>query len=127
MLDRIEQVAHISIGRGCGFAGLAIFTTMFAFSGEPVTAFKVGGVLTLGVALILVLRATRAQAHPYKRTEVWVMLDPEERPKGEVAQRVIGQVLRETYLKYAVGCAGIAGLMLVIAFGIRLVAGLIGA
>jgi hypothetical protein len=101
MLQRIERLAHISVARGCAFAGLAILTFMIGLSGNMVVSLKTGGVLCLGVCLVLVLKAWLARLRSYKRTEVWLMLSPEERPGSEIAQRVIGTALCDTCLRFA--------------------------
>lgn len=101
MLQRIEQAANVSVARGCGFAGLAIATMLFALSHDMSLALKTGGALSLLVCLVLVLKAYRVARKPYRRTEVWLMLRPEERPQPAIAQQIISTVLRETYLRFA--------------------------
>jgi hypothetical protein len=115
-------MAEISVARGCGFASIAIFMSMIAYYGDIAHATKVGGVLTLVTGLVLVVRALRAPLHPYKRTEVWLMLRPAERPRPETAQQLIGGVLRETYLKFAHHTCQLAATML----GVSMVLQLIG-
>jgi hypothetical protein len=105
MLQRIETVAELSVGRGCGFAAMAILTFMVGLSGEMRMSFQCGGYLTLLVCFVLILKATRAYSHPYKQTELWLMLEPKERPDAVIAQRVIGTVLRDTYLRFALHAA----------------------
>jgi hypothetical protein len=108
VLQRIEHQAGISVGRACGFASLAIATFMLGLSGDMVSAFKAGGFLTLVACLLLMIKARLAGARSYYTTEVWGMLSPQERPNAEVAQQVIGSVLRETFLRYALRAAFIA-------------------
>ena len=52
-------------------------------------------------AAILLYRAQRALEVDHRSTEVWVMIDKADRPPSASAQRVIGGVLRETYLYFA--------------------------
>ncbi|MFM9938045.1 MAG: hypothetical protein ACKVP7_00950 [Hyphomicrobiaceae bacterium] len=101
MLERIERVAHLSVARACGFAAVAIGTMIVGFSGDMQLALKAGGFLTLLVCLVLLLKAQLVRTQPYKRTEVWLMLRPEERPQAAIAQQIIATVLRETYLQFA--------------------------
>ena len=101
MLDQIERQARLSVARGCGFAALAILTFFVGLSSEPGLAFKSAGVLALLTAAVLLIKARIAPRRPYKRTELWVMLKPDERPQEAIAQQVIGTVLRETYLFFA--------------------------
>jgi hypothetical protein len=57
--------------------------------------------MALLVAAVLLLRAELAGRRPYKRTEVWLMLEKSERPPPAVAQQVIGSALRQVYVRFA--------------------------
>jgi hypothetical protein len=107
-MDRLEECAWISVGRGCGFAGVALLTLMFAFSFHLPLAFKAGGIVALMTCFFLLLKGWQAPMRPYKRTEVWYMLRPEDRPPAAVAQTLIGQTLRRTYFTFALHSAGVA-------------------
>lgn len=111
MTHRVQEVAWVSVGRGCGFAALAIATFMFGMSGDMPVAFKAGGILTLVTSLVLVIRAWHAPNRPYKRTEVWLLLEPQHRPRDALAQTLIGETLRQTYLSFALHSALIATCM----------------
>ena len=102
MLDQIERAASMSISRACGFALLAIATFLVGLAAvETILMLRTGGILTLLVALVLLLKSRLAPRQPYKRTEVWLMLAPDQRPSAAIAQQVISTVLRETYLRFA--------------------------
>jgi hypothetical protein len=102
MLDQIERAASTSISRACGFALLAIATFLVGLAAvETTLMLRSGGILTLLVCAVLVLKSSLATRQPYKRTEVWLMLPPDQRPSAAIAQQVIGTVLRETYLRFA--------------------------
>jgi hypothetical protein len=47
MIQTIEELAEISIARGCGFAALAIATLTVGLSWDMVLAAKTGGLLAL--------------------------------------------------------------------------------
>jgi hypothetical protein len=113
MQSSIEDAAEVSVARGCGFAALAIATCMVGLSAEMPLAFQCGGMLVLLMMLILVLRGMAAPHVSYKRTEVWLMLEPAARPQATVAQQVIGRALREVYLRYALRSAAMAATLLV--------------
>lgn len=108
MLQRIEHQAGVSVGRACAFAALAIGTFMLGLSGDLVSAFKAGGFLTLIACVLLMVKARLAGARSYYTTELWGMLSPQERPDAEHAQEVIGSVLREAFLRYALRAAFLA-------------------
>lgn len=107
MLERIEELAHLSVARGCGFAALAIVVFFVGLSSDPPVACKLSGILALLTCLVLLLKAQLAPRRPYKHTELWVMLMPQERPQAAIAQQIIGTVLREAYLVFALH-AGLA-------------------
>ncbi|MFN4282833.1 MAG: hypothetical protein ACK4NA_09360 [Alphaproteobacteria bacterium] len=108
-MERIRELAWLSVGRACGFALLAIFTVMIALSFDPALAARSGAVLFLISAVALRLLARLAPTRNPRRTEVWYMLDPREQPSGLGAQRVIGAVLADVYRRFA-GWALAAGL-----------------
>jgi hypothetical protein len=112
MLQRIEQTAQVSVARACGFAALAISLFMVGLSGDMVSSFKVGGILCLLASTVLLLKAWYAAHRPYKRTEVWLMLEPQDRPNSAIAQQIIGTVLRETFLYFALQAAFAAAVLL---------------
>lgn len=100
-MDQIEQLADLSIRRACGFAGLAVGSTMLALSFDLALAFRTGGVLTAAVLVGLLTSAARAPHRPAKRTEVWMMLKRDDwTPPPEMAAR-IGPVLRRRLLWHA--------------------------
>ena len=120
-MRRLQQMAWLSIARACGFAALAIGTLMFGLSGNVLMSFRTGGILTLITSLILLVRGLQAPTRPYKRTEVWMMLEPEDRPQAALAQTVIGETLKQTYLTFALHSALIAGGMLLLSLLLALV------
>ena len=120
-MRRLQQMAWVSIARACGFAALGIGTLMFGLSGDALMSFRAGGILTLITSLILLVRGLQAPTRPYKRTEVWLMLEPEDRPQAALAQTVIGETLKQTYLTFALHSALIAGGMLLLSLLLALV------
>lgn len=116
MIERIEAIAEQSVSRACGFAAIGGATFVVGLSGDMALAMKGAGLLALLVCCVLLLKAGLAPQKPYKQTEVWLMLRREERPDEQVAQRLIGTVLREVYLRFALHAAVIAVVMLAIAF-----------
>ena len=100
-MDRIEYLAEISVRRGCGFGALAIVTAMVGMVGDPVLCLKAGALMTTLMGAILAGRAAAAPRRDSRRTEVWLMLDSgRDLPPGYPPQ-IIGEVLKETYVRYA--------------------------
>ena len=120
MADRIRSKAELSVARGCGFAGIAIATMMIGTIAEPVQSLVIGGVLTLLACFVLMLKANLAPRTPYKRTEVWLLLDKAERPQAPVAQQIIGGTLQEVYLRFALRAAHLASAFLLASIVMRI-------
>lgn len=101
MLSQIHYLARISVARACGFAFIGVGTIVIGLSNRLEIAFAVGGCICLIACLILALKAMYADQRHYKRTEVWLMLDPADRPGAEYAQRVISTARRDAFLHFA--------------------------
>ncbi|WP_119390012.1 hypothetical protein [Taklimakanibacter lacteus] len=114
-MQAVEQAAYLSVGRACGFGALAIFCSMVGLSYDPNLAARSGGLLTMLMTAILVMRALSAPRRPYAKTETWLMLEVSQRPSAHVAQQVIGLALRDAYFWYARSTATVAALLLVTA------------
>ena len=97
----IEKAAFVSVGRACGFAGFAVLCVMVGLSFEPLVAARTGGAATFAMTLFLGYRAKSSPARPYRHTEVWIMLAKAERPDDSLAQKLIGEALRDAYIWYA--------------------------
>ena len=111
----MRRVAYETVLRACGFASLAIFCVMIGMSFMPRLAFQAGGFLTTVMAAILVLKAFEARTKDYRRTEMWLYLEKDQRPPATYAQWASATVLRETYLTFAQWTAAISIVMWVLA------------
>jgi hypothetical protein len=107
-VDRIRTAAEISVGRAVGFGALAVGTVVIGLVFEPVLALKAGSVLTLLMVVILLLKSEQARTRPYRRTEVWLILDRRLELPEDRAQRMVSQVLHDTYDRYARCCLVVA-------------------
>lgn len=99
--SRVRELALLSVSRGCGFAGLAIICFMVGLAGYPEVAMGSGAVLMMATAAVLAVKADLSVQRPYQRTELWILLSPEERPRAEFAQQLIGRCLYEVYRRFA--------------------------
>ena len=107
-MDEIRRTAYLCIGRACGFAGLAVFTTVVGLAFDPLLAARSGGVLMTIVTIVLLLKSRLVYKQDYRRTELWIMLDKEHRPPAGQAHWAMATVLNETYLWFAQYAAGLA-------------------
>jgi hypothetical protein len=99
-MDAVEQAAFLSVGRASGFAALAIVCFMMGFSYDPVLAARIGAAMSLLTTLILAKRCEFAPQRPYRTTETWLILEKDVRPPTPLAQKIIGNALREAYAWY---------------------------
>jgi hypothetical protein len=114
-MEHMRRIAYEVVSRACLFASLAIFCVMIGMSFQPRLAFQAGGFLTMLMAGILSLKAREAKTKDYRRTEMWLYLEKDQRPPATYAQWASATVLRETYLTFALWTSVIAIVMWVIA------------
>jgi len=114
-MEHMRRIAYETVLRACGFASLAIFCVMVGMSFMPKLAFQAGGFLTTLMSAVLILKAFEARTKDYRRTEMWLYLEKDERPPAAYAQWASATVLRETYLTFALWTSAIAIAMWVLA------------
>jgi hypothetical protein len=100
-MSEIERAAEQSVARGVGFGALAIALVVAGLAGYPPLALRSGAGLALLMWAVLKLKALRAPGRPYKRTEVWLMLEQRPGWPAAVTQRLIGGALQRTLDRYA--------------------------
>ncbi len=119
-MDEMRKLAYESVQRACGFGMLAIICVMVGMSFDPIRVFQAGGILTMLMTFILVLKARYALTQNYKKTEMWLYLDKDFRPPEAYAQWAASTVLRDAYFTYAQYTAMISIVMWVIALIMRM-------
>lgn len=112
MESTIRSLAMISVFRGCAFGALAIITGMVGLSFDITAALRFGGMAMLLMTAILILKAWRADSQSYKQTEVWIMLDPEQRPPAALAPLLIASARQAAFYRFAYLSAVGSSLML---------------
>ncbi|UPJ49176.1 hypothetical protein IVB30_40485 [Bradyrhizobium sp. 200] len=100
-MDEMNRIAYETVLRACGFASLAIFCVMIGLSFLPRSAFQAGGFLSLTMTLVLIFKAREARTKDHRRTEMWLYLPKESRPPQALAQMMVSNLMRETYLSFA--------------------------
>jgi uncharacterized membrane protein YdfJ with MMPL/SSD domain len=120
-MEQMRRVAYETVLRACGFGSLAIFCVMIGLSFSPRNAFQAGGILTMLMAVILIMKAREALTKDYRKTEMWLYLPKDFRPPEAYAQWASSTVLRDTYLTFAMWTSAIAIVMWVLALFFRLV------
>lgn len=107
-MDALRRAAFTSIGRACGFAGLAILCVMVGLSYDPAAAAASGGILSMLVVAVLLLKARWASTGDVRRTEMWLLLDKAQQPPAAAAQWAGATALREACLWFARYAAGVS-------------------
>lgn len=107
-MGAFHRFALATIARDATFVALAAATLMVAFSFAPALALSIGANIALLFSLGLVLRAACLKEDRIERTEVWRILQPHERPVGDVGRRSARDDLQELLLRFAQAAAGIA-------------------
>ena len=115
-MEEMRKHAFASVARGCGFGMLAIICVMVGMSFDPRAVFQAGGILTLMMTFILILKARYALTQNYKKTEMWLYLEKNFRPPEAYAQWAASTVLRDAYFTFAMYTALISIVMWVMAF-----------
>ena len=100
-MEKTRQIAMICVGRAVFFGGFAISLVMISFAFDFRLALRAGAVLTLAMAAILLWFAFTAEKREPKKTEVWLVLPEDERPKNDHAKRAFRQVMHEVHVHYA--------------------------
>jgi hypothetical protein len=114
-MEEMRKVAYATVARACGFGMLAIICVMVGMSFDPRRVFQAGGILTLMMTFILILKARYALTQNYKRTEMWLYLPKDFRPPEAYAQWAASTVLRDAYFTFAMYTALISIIMWVLA------------
>jgi hypothetical protein len=112
MYETIERLTLISIARGVGFAALAVLCLMVGFASDFVNVLRAGGIGSLLIAVVLLIKAQNTSPETYKRTEVWIMLDPHERPPEDIAPRMVAEARRTILLRWTELSAWISAVFL---------------
>ena len=120
-MDAIQRAAFLSVGMASGYATLAIFCVVFGFMFEPPLAAVIGGVLSLMLAAALYIYGRCARTRPYDKTQLWVMLEKDKRPPGNVAQQLVSGVLVETASWFAKRALIFGGIFLAASILFRLI------
>jgi hypothetical protein len=120
-VDRIKYFADLSIRRACGFGFIAVVTGMVGTAWSVALAVKTGAVGVTLMGAILVYKALRAPAKPYKSTEVWLLLERHHDLPEARAQQVFGNIMRERYLWHATRVALVALVLWLLVFGLAVV------
>ncbi len=79
MEQRVREVAHLSVMRGCGFGMIAIVMTMLALGEQPVMSLQFGGISLLVDELCSHPESRARSCCSAALNEVWIMLRPDDR------------------------------------------------
>jgi hypothetical protein len=103
-----SRYAFIAMMRDACLVMLAACLLMVAFGDELWLSVDVAATVALVFSVVLVIRAVYLTEERFLRSEAWVALRVEERPRDQALARARLQVL---LLRFAKNAAGIAGLL----------------
>jgi hypothetical protein len=107
-MGAFRRFAFAAAARDAGFVALAAATLMLAFSFAPALSLSIGANIALAFAIFMILRAVCLHSDGIERTEVWLILQPQERPAGDVGRRLARDELQDVLLRFARASAGAA-------------------
>ena len=107
-MGAFRRFAFAAAARDAGFVALAAATLMLAFSFAPALSLSIGANIALGFAVGMVLRAACLSDDGIERTEAWRILEPQERPTGDMGRRRARDELQDVLLRFARVAAGVA-------------------
>lgn len=99
-LAQLERLADLAVARGVGFAALAILMVVLGLMGDLRLALRSGAAMFALSAAVLMLKARLAPTRPYRRTELWLMLEAPPEAPGPVLQRMFGQAMRAAFERW---------------------------
>lgn len=119
-MDRIRQFADFSVRRAAGFGLLAIALIVLALHFDRSLAMHALAVLLTIEAVTLYFCGRRADRVPCQHREIWLLLDGQHGMGEKRVQRIISEIMRETFMAYARRLSGPALAAWVVDFGVRL-------
>ncbi|MFM9973969.1 MAG: hypothetical protein ACKVON_05260 [Beijerinckiaceae bacterium] len=115
MYEKIEHLAAISVARGVGFGALAVICFMVGFASSPVNVLRAGGLGSLLICIVLCFKCMNCSPRGYRRTEVWIMLDPQDQQQSESTALMISKARMTIMLRWTLWSAWSAAIMLSLA------------
>lgn len=122
-MEEIRRLAFTTVARACAFAMLAVACMMVGLSYDPAAAFRLGGLLSLLLSTVLIVKGRSARSLDHRRTELWLYLDKGSRPQEAIARVLVGSALREAYFTFARYSAACAAVMLACSLALHLAGG----
>lgn len=107
-MDLFREVAMFAIGRAVFFGGFAISMIMLAFAFDFSVSLRAGAIMTLILSAVLLWFGQTAFARKPEKSEVWILLAEDDRPRSDAARRVFLQVMQETYYFFSLRAFAIA-------------------
>ena len=112
-MDRITNLARLSVLRASGFAGIAILMVTMGSLHDPSAALRYAAACLLILSTSMGLYGFRYhRRRRIEETEVWIMLRDEERPAKAIARRLIIGAMREQLLEKSLIWAYLALILL---------------
>jgi len=100
-MEKVRDQAMLCVGRAVFYGYLAITMAMLGSMFDLVLFFRIGAILALVMAVVLLWFVQTAPGRAPEKTETWLLLEDRYRPQNEHAVRLFSQVLQEVYGYFA--------------------------
>ena len=100
-MEKVRDQAMLCVGRAVFYGYLAITMAMLGSMFDLVLFFRIGAILALVMAVVLLWFVQTAPGRAPKKAETWLLLEDRYRPQNEHAVRLFSQVLQEVYGYFA--------------------------
>ena len=99
-MEKTRQLAMFTVGRAVFFGSLAVSLIMLSFLFDMVFFFRSGAILAFGMSAILLWYAQTAMRRHPRRTETWLLLENDLRPRNQHAENAFCVLMQEVYIHY---------------------------
>jgi hypothetical protein len=110
-METFARVAFFTIARDAGVSALAAGILMVAYSFNPPLALVLGGSVAMFFAGVMLVRALVLSEDRVVSTEPWQVIEPDQRPVGDIGRADACERLEAMLLSAAKNAAGIASVM----------------
>jgi hypothetical protein len=100
-MEKTRALAMFTVGRAVFFGSLAVSLIMLTFLFDMVLFFRSGAIMAFAMSTILLWYTQTATQRPPKRTETWLLLEDNLRPRNQHAVNAFTVLMQEVYAYYA--------------------------
>jgi len=110
-MDTFARVALLRVVLDASCAAIAATIVMIAYSFDPPLALFSGALIALFFASVMLIRALFVTEDRVVQSELWQIIEPEQRPIGDDGRRMARAWMERAFLRFAKGGSAIAALL----------------